>query len=324
MEITIYYVFLTSVILSFHLRKTSKHLAVFIAALSFFCLLAAPALSEIRALTSTTTSVSVLDVGHGSAVVLQLPHSKTILIDGGGATGDNFNIGERVIGPFLWKKRVSRLDSVVISHPHADHYNGLAFILSNFHPQVLWVNGTTGDDPEYSKLLDLAERLNIEIRIPRTDEVLFQDNSTRLQCVQNGAQQKYTVPPKLLGSPKPDTNDMSLVLRLETADNSFLFPADISAAMADSLVSAKKNIEADILLAPHHGSRLSMSLNFIETVDPQYIAVSVGRNNPFNFPDRSFLDLEQKGIRIVTTERDGTLTFTAKAGETKMGRYQIN
>jgi len=325
MEITIFYIFLLSVILSFHLQKTFKRLAVFIATVSFFCLLTAPAMSKLGGAISTATSVSVLDVGHGSAVVLQLPHNSTILIDGGGAVGDNFNIGERVIGPFLWKK-ISRLDAVVISHPHADHYNGLQFILTHFHPSILWVNGTIGNDPVYRQLLKLADRLDIEVRTPQTDEILFQDNSTRLQCVYNGAPQEYIMPQKQISflTRKLAINDMSLVLKLETPDNSFLFPADISAAMANTLIAEKRNIQADILLAPHHGSRTSMSLDFIEAVNPRYIAISVGRNNPFNFPDKSFFDLAQKGIRILTTAHDGTLTFTGERGETELSRYQIN
>jgi competence protein ComEC len=94
--------------------------------------------------------------------------------------------------------------------------------------------------------------------------------------------------------------------------------------MANSLVSERRNIQADILLAPHHGSRSSMSLNFIETVDPQYIAISAGRNNPFNFPDKSFFDLQQKGIQVLTTGRDGTLTFTIDREKIIMSRYQVN
>jgi len=123
---------------------------------------------------------------------------------------------------------------------------------------------------------------------------------------------------------RSDANDMSIVLRLETADNSFLFPADISATMANTLVSKRKNIQADILLAPHHGSKSSMSLDFIETVAPKYIAISAGRNNPFNFPDKSFFDLQQKGIQVLTTGRDGTLTFTVEDKKTIMSRYQVN
>ncbi len=128
----------------------------------------------------------------------------------------------------------------------------------------------------------------------------------------------------LLRPQRPNINDMSIVLRLETADNSFLFPADISATMANTLVSERRNIQADILLAPHHGSRSSMSPDFIKTVAPKFIAISAGRNNPFNFPDKSIFDLQQKGIQILTTGRDGTLTFTEEDKKLVMSRYQIN
>ena len=160
----------------------------------------------------------------------------------------------------------------------------------------------------------------------KTDEVLFQDNSTQLKCLHNGIPPEYDLKNKHVsfGAQRLDTNDMSLVLKLETADNSFLFPADISAAMAKTLVSEKRNLQADILLAPHHGSRSSMSFDFIKAVEPEYIAISAGRNNLFNFPDKSFFELEQKGIQIVTTGRDGTFTFTGKEGKTLLSRYQIN
>ena len=324
--IILFYVFIVSIVMTFYPETIRKRSCIIIALFSFSCLLTAPAISQISRYASIATSVSILDVGHGSSTLLQLPHNKNILIDGGGAGNESFNIGERVIGPFLWNKQLNHLDAIVISHPHADHYNGLAFILTHFHPKKLWINGMTGDDPEYQQLLNLANRLNIAIKIPKTDEMLFQSGNTRLQCVYNdGVQREYSAKrqgPSLLQ--RSDTNDKSLVLRLETAASSFLFPADINATLANTLVSERRNIEADILLAPHHGSRSSMSMDFIETVAPEYIVISAGRNNPFNFPDKSFFDLQQKGIQILTTGRDGTLSFTMEDKKTIMSRYQVN
>jgi beta-lactamase superfamily II metal-dependent hydrolase len=67
-----------------------------------------------------------------------------------------------------------------------------------------------------------------------------------------------------------------------------------------------------------------MSQGFIETVAPQYIAISAGRNNPFNFPDKSFFELQKSGIQVLTTGRDGTLTFTVEGEKIMMSRYQVN
>jgi competence protein ComEC len=324
-EIIFFYLFIISFVMTFYLETTRKRYCLFIGFFSFCCLLASPAISKITRHLSLATSVSILDVGHGSSILLQLPHNKNILIDGGGAGSEHFNIGERVIGPFLWKKQLSHLDAVVVSHPHSDHYNGLEFILKHFHPGTLWVNGMTGNDPEYQQLLNLANKLDIAIKIPATDEMIFQNGNTRLKCVNNGFRTGYFSDKKKPSqTPRFNTNDMSLVLRLETAGNSFLFPADISATMANTLVSERKNLQANILVAPHHGSRSSMSQGFIETVAPQYIAISAGRNNPFNFPDKSFFDLQKNGIQVLTTGRDGTLTFTVDGEKIMMSRYQVN
>ena len=182
-----------------------------------------------------------------------------------------------------------------------------------------------GRDPEYQHLLDLANKLDIAIKIPKTDDMLFRSGNTWLQCVYNGALAEFSSNSNLSPQPqKPDTNNMSLVLRLETTAGSLLFPADINVTMANTLVSDRRNIQADILLAPHHGSRSSMSLDFIKTVAPKYIAISAGRNSPFDFPDKSFFGLQQKGIQILTTGRDGTLTFDMENKEIIMSRYQIN
>ena len=83
-------------------------------------------------------------------------------------------------------------------------------------------------------------------------------------------------------------------------------------------------MQADVLMAPHHGSPSSMSLEFIRSVDPRYIAISAGRNNPFNFPDTSFYDLQQTGIEILSTGRDGTISFQVENGEMLPDTYQVN
>jgi len=94
--------------------------------------------------------------------------------------------------------------------------------------------------------------------------------------------------------------------------------------MAEILVKKGKELKADVLMAPHHGSSSSMSSDFIGSVAPEYIAISAGRNNPFNFPAKSFYDLEEKGIKILNTGRDGTITFSMENGEIMVSRYQVN
>jgi competence protein ComEC len=326
LEISLFYVFLVSIVISFHLPKRGQTLLLGLATLSLIALGSALSITAINKQLSKTSSVSILDVGHGSSFLLQLPHNNNILIDGGGAGNDRFNIGERVIAPFLWKKRIRSLDAVIITHPHADHYNGLPFILKRFRPQVLWINSFPEYDGEYKQLLELADQIGIETRIARTGDILFQGEAALLQCVAEGLafQNKKVTGYDSIQNKISNPNNMSLVLRLDASGRSFLFPADIDAQIAEILVAQRSDIGADVLLAPHHGSSSSMSQDFIEAVAPNFIAISAGRNNPFNLPDKSFYELQKKGIRILTTGRDGTLTFTVENKTIATSRYQIN
>ncbi len=322
-EIMLTYLLLISSVAALHLVD-KKRLCFFLVALIFLCfLVAAPTVNTMAKQLSGSASVSFLDVGQGSSILLQLPGNKNILIDGGGAESDRFNIGERVIGPFLWNKKISRLDAVVVTHPHADHYNGLPFILTRFRPKELWINGIPGHEKDYSDLLDLAGKLGIETRIAKAGDTLFQADSTRLVCIYSG-QNSASPADNFKQDRSINPNDLSIVLRLETNNKSFLFPADISARLAEILVREGKKLTADVLMAPHHGSPSSMSQDFIRTVDPEYIAISAGRNNRFNFPDKSFFDLQKKGIEVLSTGRDGTITFKLGNGEILVSRYQVN
>ena len=107
LEIALYYILLISFVMIFYLESSRKRLSFIVALLSFCSLLAIPAISKITRNGSVSISVSILDVGHGSSVLLQLPYNKNILIDGGGAGSKSFDIGERVIGPFLWKNQIN-------------------------------------------------------------------------------------------------------------------------------------------------------------------------------------------------------------------------
>jgi competence protein ComEC len=317
------YLFFLSSVAALHLTGKQRRYSLVIALFSLCSLLAAPAINTSAKQSSGSAAVTFLDVGHGSSILLQLPENKNILLDGGGSGSDRFNIGARVIGPFLWNQKLDHLDAVIITHPHADHYNGLPFILTRFRPRELWINGMRGHDKEYRELLDQAGQLGIKTRIAKTDDILFQAGQTRLLCLHGGmASASPTFNFSQERSINP--NDLSLVLRLETNSSSFLFPADISGTMAEILVKEGKILKADVLMAPHHGSSSSMSRDFIRTVAPGYIAISAGRNNPFNFPAKFFYDLQQKGIEVLTTGRDGTITFNLENGEIMVSRYQVN
>lgn len=274
------------------------------------------------------TSVTFLDVGQGSSTVLEMPHGKVVLVDGGGPVSEKFNVGERIIAPFLWRQGHSRMEGMVISHPHADHFNGLAFLIDKFRPAKLWINGLHRHENSYDELIERAKAMGVQVIIP-VPGIMLESGGAVLECIYApGIAEHQGTPigagPKAYGDP----NDLSLVVKLSHRDNrrtrdvSYLFPGDIGLEVEKVLTATGKNIKADILLAPHHGSRGSSSDIFLETVAPRYLIVSAGRFNPFGFP-ASDLSIRSRriGIEMLTTSRDGSLTFTTDGKEVSLKRY---
>ncbi len=297
-EITWYYLGLTSI--WFIKNRT---LVPWVTATCLLLLLCGPVKTVLTARASSEAAVSVVDVGDGSSVVMQLPHGQTIVVDCGSRTTDA-NVGSRLVAPFLWKNRISRLEQIVVSHPHTDHFNGVGFLLERFRPKVLWVNTTTSPDPRYNQMLALARSLDIEIRIPRPGEVLYEDGGTRLQNLAGF---------HLSDQESQSVNQQSLVLRLEHGQTAMLLPGDIGQAEEEQLVQSGQPLRADVLLAAHHGATTSSSAPFLAAVAPSMIIVSGKEKDGGN--TLGWEIKQPNPIATWRTGRHGTVTFASADGQ---------
>ncbi len=250
---------------------------------------------------TTASRVVYLDVGQGSATYLQTRDGRTILIDGGSRTSPRFDIGQRIIAPFLWKIRRWRIDDLVITHPHADHFNGMAAVIRHFAPRRLFVNGRTADGEKgYRELLALARSRGVRIITPSRGQAVISDHTCVMTCLGTAGLPRTAGP--------LSANDHSLVYLFRDRRCRFLFPGDISRIGEAMLLAGGGRPGADILLAPHHGSRTSGSPAFIGAVDPALIVVSAGRSGVGRFPDRGNLDRwRARGIRVLVTREHGTI-----------------
>jgi competence protein ComEC len=250
--------------------------------------------------------VTVLDVGQGTASLLEFPKGYTMLIDGGGFSDrTTFDVGERIVAPYLWRNKIRTVDTLVLSHPDSDHLNGLIYIAENFHVKNIWTNQEPADTAAYKQLLDVMLKKDINHplfrSLPRTMTI-------------NGVEVKILNPPQdfnpesTLAKIRGDNNN-SLVVKAVFGDISILFPGDIAQAAEMEILSRNRGDLASVaLVCPHHGSRYSSTPEYIRAVNPKYVIITTGWRNRFGFPHPDVLKrYREQGCRILRTDLNGAV-----------------
>jgi competence protein ComEC len=254
----------------------------------------------------TDLRATIIDVGDGSAALLELPGGHTIMIDGGGfADNALFDMGARVVAPFLWRKKIRTVDTLILSHPHSDHFNGLIFIADHFHVTDIWTTNEASATLGYLSFMKVVAQRNIRMHN-------YKDLPPNRRI--NGVDLNFLYPPKNFADRKasekwrkPDNN--SLVVKVSFGHIAILFPGDITSTAEAELVGiAGHKLASTILIAPHHGSLSSSSELLLDTVDPEVVIVSCGRNRRFNFPHPTVVKRYlRRGCTVLRTDRNGAV-----------------
>jgi competence protein ComEC len=248
-----------------------------------------------------------IDIGQGDAALLRFPRGKTMLIDGGGFYDHSFDTGKNIIAPLLLKNRICRVDYLVMSHPHPDHFDGLRFIAKNFSIQEFWSNGDTVNDPNFKQLREILREKGVALH------ALDSDSPDR---VVQGVRVEFLHPPPgyvpAHSSANVCLNNRSLVVRFSYGSMQCLFAGDIHAAAEEKLLSTRADISSLVVKVPHHGSLTSCSAPFIEAVSPCIAVCSVGHQNPFRLPHAQVLQrFRDTGCAVYRTDVDGAVAITA-------------
>jgi competence protein ComEC len=266
--------------------------------------------------TTAPFRISYLDVGQGSSTFLEFPSGFRVLIDGGGSSFATTTVGERVIAPFLWKKGIQEIDAVIITHPDADHYNGLDFIIRHFSPEILWVRDKDGHDNQFKRLIQLAKKQQVSVIIPEEGDLLI-DGPQSLLCVGNGLDLENGT------NISRNSGNNGLVLKACGLQICALFPGDIGRSSEKNLIDQGLDLNADILLSPHHGSITSNSSHFLDAVSPDYLLVSAGRSTKGYFPHKGLAgECASRQINLFTTSDQGTLEVTTKGNGYQVHGYE--
>lgn len=252
-------------------------------------------------------TVTVMDVGQGDSSLVRFPGGATLLIDGGGIKGSSFDVGKNVLAPALWRMGVRKLDYVVLTHPHYDHYRGLGYVAKEFSPGYVVSNGLdapAGEADDWREFLSSLE----EARVPLVDA-----GKGGLPREIGGVELRVTKPRVPEGS---DLNDTSLVVSIRHGKKMFLFTGDLAQSGEAALLKTGEELSADFLKVGHHGSADASSKIFLDAVRPSVAAISAGEHNRYGLPAKDALArIEASGAAIYRTDRDGAITVTSD-GET--------
>jgi len=257
--------------------------------------------------TPATLEVTAIDVGQGDSILAVNPDGRAMLIDAGGPVGRSgpaeivahFDVGEEVVSPYLWSRRLRRLDVVVLSHAHTDHMGGMPAILENFRPRELWV----GSDPHselYAALLAEAARLGIIVRHLHAGD-LQQWGDVGVSVL---------APAAGYANPNAPKNDDSLVLALVYGKASALLEGDAETPSEQAMLAAGLVHPVTLLKVAHHGSRTSTTQAFLDAAVPEDAVISVGRHNTFGHPRGEVIArLAAEHAHVFRTDEFGLTTF---------------
>ncbi len=228
--------------------------------------------------------INFIDVGQGDSTLITTQFNKKILIDGGGSEfGSTFDVGEKTLLPYLLKKKIHKLDYVIISHFDSDHVGGILTILEELNVKQVLIPKQVEYSENYNKFLDIIKKRNIKIKIVEEGNTINIDKNTYLDILWPEEKQ---IKDNVL-------NNNSLIVRLCYKNFKMLFTGDIEEIAEQRLLQKYENTEkltADILKVAHHGSKSSSIAEFLEKVNPRIALIGVGKNNKFGHPNAGVLD----------------------------------
>ncbi len=242
---------------------------------------------------SSNLQIYQLSIGQGDSALIITPEQQIILIDGG-PDGSVINWLNKIL-PFYQKQ----IDLVILTHPHADHINGLLPVFENYQVKNLLYTGVKYNYFAYDTLLQKAAIQHTRI-ILDTGKFDLKLGSVLLDLIYPfHSEQNQTF---------NNVNNSSIALRLIYGKNKIWFGGDLEKEPERKLINTSLDLSADLMKAGHHGSRTSNTPGFLKRIHPKYAVISCGAHNKFNHPSPETLqNFHNNNITVYRTDIDGTI-----------------
>ncbi len=247
---------------------------------------------------------TALDVGQGDAILIQTSDHQDILIDG----GPDDKVVDQLSQVLPAGDR--DLELVVLTHPHADHVNGLVAVTERFTVDRVLETGLPYEQPAYKIWQARLHTKNIPINIARagqryavglaTFDVLWPAlDLTKKNIVGDNAAEGGGI------------NDSSIVLKLYCGGSAAMLMGDASMDIEDRILDGGADVRAGLLKVGHHGSRFSSGVRWLRAVQATWAVISVGAGNTYHHPHpTALLRLKQAGLSVLRTDQAGSTRLT--------------
>lgn len=232
-------------------------------------------------------TVHYIDVGQADCSLLECG-GQTMLIDGGNAEDSSLVVS------YLKNQGIGELDYVVCTHAHEDHVGGLSGALNTCTVGQVLAPVTEYDSKVFENFVKYTQAQDLEVTVPEVDSIIQLGEA---QVTVLGPRQEYE-----------ETNDTSIVLRVDYGDTSFLFTGDMEKTAEEDLLNAGCDLDVDVLKVGHHGSDTSSSYAFLREVMPEYAVISCGADNSYGHPhDEVMSRLYDARATVYRTDEQGTV-----------------
>jgi competence protein ComEC len=241
--------------------------------------------------------VYFLNVTRGDAIFINYSNEYQILLDGGHKDNQVLRYLE-----VLMPVDDQRLELMMLSHAHQDHYKGFSATLEEYQVQRFVKNGTDLNEDLDKELNFQLERQNFEPeRFGRGDSLVV-DDFFRLDFLAPNKEKE--------NQGRLDEDESSLVVRMQFGNSTFLMMGDATDAVEQELLASEDPLKADFLKVGHHGYEDASSEEFLEAVNPRYAIITPG-STPERIPG-TIEKLERQGSEVYNLDQSGTAIVVCK------------
>ena len=289
-NVAVIILFYTLIVFAFFFRLRNPAIKKAICITVALALVATVAIPKWQRAHGDNLTVTVLDVGHGQAILAQMPGGGNILLDAG--SQNRSDIGTRAVSPFLRYNGIGKIDALVIGHGDIDHINGIPEITGDIHAKAVYASKAFSKDNRQT-----AKFLRGELQqITEINNLPQKFGSSKIRVL-------WPIPDIQENNSISD-NDKSVVTLIEYAGKRVLICSDIEKLAQNEIFCLYPDLKADVLIMPHHGSAKTTEPSF---VDKTGAVVTIASCSESSY-EKGQVIRPRPGLKSYYTGKDGAVT----------------